>query len=62
MGAKQKKIIKKAVNKYKRIFPCGGKRRFSECFTRESDNSLYFWFNTEDHSTHVEVDNRVKVS
>ena len=60
MGAKQKKLIKKAVNKYKKIFPCGGKTSFSECFTKESDNNLYFWFDTEDCSTHVEVDKRVK--
>jgi len=62
MGSKQKKLIKKAVTKYKKIFPCGGKRRFSECFTRESDDSLYFWFDTEDQSTHVEVDYKEKMS
>ena len=60
MGTKQKKLIKKAVNKYKKIYPCGGRKAFSECFTRESDDSLWFWFDTEDRSTHVEVDNRVK--
>ena len=61
MGAKEKKLIKKAVNRYKKIFPCGGRKTFTECFTKANDNKLYFWFDTEDQSTHVEVDNRVKV-
>ena len=60
MGVKEKKLIKKAVHKYKKIFPCGGRKTFTECFTKAKDNKLYFWFDTEDQSTHVEVDYRIK--
>ena len=60
MGAKEKKLIKRAVHKYKRIFPCGGRKTFSECFIKAHDNKLYFWFDTEDRSTHIEVDGKVE--
>lgn len=45
-------MIAEAKNDYSVIFPCGNKTSFEECFTRNEDQ-LLFWFNTEDHSTHV---------
>jgi len=51
MSAK-KELIKKAMKKYKNIFPCGDKKSFSECFTFY-DNELFFWFNTKDNTTRV---------
>ena len=45
-------LIRKAVNRYEKIFPCGTKSDFSECFT-EYKNTLFLWFNTKDNSTHV---------
>lgn len=46
------KLIIQAFLKYKKIYPCGNKNTLFECFT-EIDNNLLFWFNTEDHSTHL---------
>ncbi len=46
-------LFKKAVKKYKKIFPCSRSRRFKDCFTVYED-TLYFWFNTKDQNTHVE--------
>lgn len=48
----KKELIEKAKLKYKRIFPCGDKKHFSECFTKE-ENEVIFWFNTEDDTTRV---------
>ncbi len=45
-------LITEAKDHYSVIFPCGNKASFEECFTRYGDQ-LFFWFNTEDHSTHV---------
>lgn len=45
-------LIIQAISKYKKIYPCGNKRNLFDCFT-EIDNNLLFWFNTEDHSTHL---------
>ncbi|MBD3344212.1 MAG: hypothetical protein GF401_04015 [Chitinivibrionales bacterium] len=52
MDKHRKKLICHAVKKYKKIFPCAEKKGFEECFTSRGD-SLVFWFNTPDHSTHV---------
>ena len=52
---KQKKIlIEQARNEHTNIFPCGDKA-LHECFTVHKNN-LLFWFNTEDHNTHVLID------
>lgn len=48
----ERRMIRQAERKYKKIFPCCHKESFSECFTRV-ENRVLFWFNTEDHSTHV---------
>jgi hypothetical protein len=52
MNALKRKMIRKAVQQYKRIYPCGSKQHFSECFTMV-DDGIVFWFNTEDRSTHL---------
>lgn len=60
MGEKEKRLIKKALKKYKKISPVGGRKSFHECFTR-SKNRLYFWFDTEDRSTHIETEDKKPV-
>ena len=45
-------MIRQALQKYERIYPCGNSGDFSECFT-QMDDRLLFWFNTEDDSTHL---------
>ncbi|MDR0306502.1 MAG: hypothetical protein LBI42_06665 [Chitinispirillales bacterium] len=45
-------MINQALNRYRKIFPCGDKAEFSDCFTVDS-GKLLFWFNTEDKTTHV---------
>jgi hypothetical protein len=47
-------LLQKALNKYGKIFPCGTKNTFNECYTQFEDMIL-FWFDTEDHSTHIET-------
>ena len=46
------KLIKQASRRYKGVRPCAQKTDFSECFTVE-DGMVYFWFNTDDESTHL---------
>ncbi|MBD3420977.1 MAG: hypothetical protein GF398_12730 [Chitinivibrionales bacterium] len=55
MGSVQSEMIKKAIIKHKRIFPCKNKQHLHECFTRHK-NKILFWFNTDDETTHVIVD------
>jgi len=52
MDKTKKQLIEKALRTYKRIFVIPNRSSFDECFTREED-SLLFWFNTEDKTTHV---------
>jgi len=52
MNDLKQNMIRKAVRRYKNIAPCSPRRSLDDCFTVE-ENKLYFWFNTEDHSTHV---------
>jgi hypothetical protein len=52
MNALKKSMIKKARSRFKRILPCGRRRKLKECFTVEKDR-MFFWFNTQDQSTHV---------
>ena len=48
----EKEMIEQATSHHGRIYPCAHKGSFTECFTE--DNGLrFFWFNTEDKSTHV---------
>jgi hypothetical protein len=48
-------MIKKAMDLYQEIHPCSSKAELLECFTCE-ENGILFWFNTNDHSTHVLVE------
>jgi hypothetical protein len=52
MGELEQKLIRRAMLKHKKIFPCSRKGTFETSFTRESDRIL-FWYNTRDRSTHV---------
>jgi len=52
MNELKQKMILEAMEKYKTIFPCGNKTDLTDCFTLMG-NLLVFWFNTEDHSTHL---------
>lgn len=52
MGTIEQKIMEQALRKYKKIYPCGSKKSLWECFTRYND-SVLFWFNTEDDTTHM---------
>jgi len=48
----EEQLIKKACERHKKIFPCRHRSGFEHCFTRDNEK-VYFWFNTEDQSTHV---------
>ena len=52
MGELEKRLIRRAIHKHKKIFPCARRRSLEACFTREKDR-LLFWYNTKDRSTHV---------
>lgn len=52
MNELKNKLIITAQEIFKIIYPCGGKRDLNDCFTIIG-NKLLFWFNTEDHSTHL---------
>lgn len=52
MGELEQKLIRRAILKHKKIFPCSRKSTFEASFTRES-NRILFWYNTKDRSTHV---------
>ncbi len=49
------RLFKKALKRHKKIFPCAKSRSFQECYTYYN-KTLYFWYNTEDMNTHVEVE------
>ena len=52
MGELEQRLIQRAIQKHKKIFPCARKNSLESCFTREKDR-LLFWYNTKDRSTHV---------
>jgi hypothetical protein len=52
MNDLEKKLMNKASKMHDKIFPCASDKDFKHCFSREN-NRLYFWYNTEDKSTHV---------
>ena len=54
----ERRLIRKAKQKHRKILPCSRERTFSTCFT-QTDDRLLFWYNTHDRSTHV-VSARVK--
>lgn len=45
-------LVSRARAMHDKILPCLSGKEFENCFTRDSKR-LYFWFNTEDRSTHV---------
>ena len=55
MNTLKKTMIKKAKSRFKKILPCGRRRSLKQCFTVEKDK-VFFWFNTEDESTHLMVE------
>ena len=55
MSDKHMNLIHKAKLKYGQIFPCSNKSSWADCFSAY-EGKLYFWFNAEDCSTHVEID------
>lgn len=61
MGEREKKLIARALGKHERIFPCAQKQCMTDCFTEIGDQ-LFFWFNTEDNSTHVITENISELS
>jgi hypothetical protein len=52
MNKIKKSMIKRAIKKYRRIYPCGVQKDLWGCFT-EMDNLIVFWFNTQDNTTHL---------
>lgn len=51
----EEKLVQKAKDIYKNITPCGTKTSFDDCFTIYGDK-IFFWFDTEDESTHLLID------
>lgn len=45
-------MIGRAIARHGVIEPCGSFNTFNECFM-DYPNGKTFWYNTEDHSTHV---------
>ena len=56
MDSLKMELIRKAIRAHKKIFPCGTKSTFADCFTLQGDQVL-FWFDTEDRSTHLVMAN-----
>ena len=46
-------LIEKAEKLFGKIHPCLNKPTLDDCFTLTKDRELFFWFNTEDNSTHL---------
>lgn len=47
-------LVSKAKERFPVIYPCGGRKSWSECVTVEGTLTM-LWFDTPDHSTHIEV-------
>jgi hypothetical protein len=45
-------LIQQAIDKHEKIYPCGSVTQLGDCFTMTGDK-LFFWYNTEDDSTHL---------
>ena len=52
MNELKTRMIFQARETFKNIYPCGTNTEFIDCFTMMG-NMLVFWFNTDDHSTHL---------
>jgi hypothetical protein len=58
MNKIKKTLINRAKMQFKQIYPCSTKKRLKECFTVEEDKMI-FWFNTEDETTHIIIQDLV---
>ncbi|MBD3422364.1 MAG: hypothetical protein GF398_19800 [Chitinivibrionales bacterium] len=58
MNEKKQKLMQMAQQRYRKIFRTTASHSWDECFTIHN-NKLLFWFNTEDCSTHVVMDELV---
>jgi len=52
MDTLKKNMINEALQRYRKIFPCSNKEKFSDCFTVDC-GQLLFWFNTDEKTTRV---------
>jgi hypothetical protein len=52
MSEIKERMIRQAMMQYGTICLPSSKSSFSDCFSFEN-NTLIFWFNTEDNSTHL---------
>jgi hypothetical protein len=48
----EQSLIRKASEIHDSIYPCPPRTDLAQCFTCDN-NKVYFWFNTEDKSTHL---------
>ena len=55
MTEQKERLIRRAVETHERIMPCSNRTELGECFSTLEDK-LIFWFNTEDNSTHVLIE------
>jgi len=53
MNELKKKMVQNAEAKFNEISPCFPLTELNDCFFVEG-NTIYFWFNTQDNSTHLE--------
>jgi hypothetical protein len=56
MSDQQIRLIDRAKAKFGTIYPCCGKAEWDESFTQDN-GQVIFWFNSKDHSTHIEKEN-----
>ena len=52
MSKLMQEMLDEANGRYNKIYPVGGRKQWSECFT-EDMGFIILWFDTEDRSTHV---------
>jgi hypothetical protein len=57
MSDQQMRLIERAKAKFGMIYPCCGKAEWDECFTQDNGH-IILWFNSKDHSTHIEKENK----
>jgi hypothetical protein len=55
MNEIKQKMIEKARNRHTMIYPCSSVHRLEDSFTVEGKRVI-FWYNTEDHSTHLIIE------
>ena len=55
MTEQKERLIRRAYETHETVLPCSNRAELSECFSTMEDK-LVLWFNTEDNSTHVLVE------